>query len=118
MAGGGMTLQEYEKISSLLEQECKNIQEAKRPAYTIGNADVLHNFKSVAARVGVTPGQVLAVYFLKHADAVTAALCNPALPQAEPILGRFADLVNYAYLGFALVSEGPGPAPQLPSPQG
>src|SRR5690606_7796603 len=42
---------------------------------------------------------------LKHVDAVTSALCRPDLPQAEAILGRFADLINYAKLGYALIEE-------------
>jgi hypothetical protein len=42
----------------------KSIVEKKRPDYTIGNADVLKNFKSVAERSGMKPIQVWLIYFL------------------------------------------------------
>src|SRR5690606_3530337 len=83
----------------------EDIESSKRPAYTIGSEDVLANFKRIAERTGQEPGQVLATYMLKHVDAVTSALCRPDLPQAEAILGRFADLINYAKLGYALIEE-------------
>lgn len=111
-----MNKEQFDKVSADLTAECVAIQEAKRPAYTIGNEDVLHNFKSVAERVGITPGQVLSVYFLKHVDAVISALAKPHLPQAEAVKGRFADLVNYAHLGYALLEDGKlaGTAPAPP----
>lgn len=71
----------------------------------MGNQDVLHNFKTVAQRVGVTPGQVWAVYFLKHIDAITSIMCAPDLPVSEAPIGRFADAVNYLKLGYALHKE-------------
>lgn len=112
-----MNRERYEEVSGHLEEVSKEIQKQKRPAYTVGNADVLHNFKSVAERVGITPGQVLAVYMLKHVDAVVSALAKPHLPQAEEITGRFADLINYSHLGYALVMDqeiaGPAPAEYL-----
>lgn len=111
-----MTLQEYTYLSQRLLEEAHEIETAKRPAYTIGSADVLANFKRVAERTGCHAGQVLAVYMLKHVDAVTAALCDPSIPQAEAILGRFADNVNYLKLGFALVTEVAGATTDRPSP--
>ena len=115
-----MDLKTYLKAMEALEAERVGIQKAKRPAYTAGREDVLHNFKSVAQRVGITPGQVLAVYLLKHVDAVVAALAHPHLPQAEPVVGRFADLMNYAGLGFALLEDvaAQSSTPAPPSPEG
>jgi len=104
-----MKLEYYEGLSATLLDAAAEIERAKRPSYTIGSEDVLANFKRVAERVGVTPGQALAVYMLKHVDAVTAALTNPAIPQAEEITGRFADLLNYTKLGYALVKEREAP---------
>lgn len=100
-----MDTKTYDAISKQLIDEAHQIEAAKRPAYTIGSPDVLANFKRVADRTGATPGQVLATYMLKHVDAVTSALCQPGLPQAEAIIGRFADLINYCKLGYALISE-------------
>lgn len=100
-----MHVEEFERVRRELLDHADGVATAKRPGYTIGDADVLKNFKSVAARVGVTPGQVLAVYMLKHVDAITSILCNPNLPVSEAPLGRFGDLINYAQLGYAMVVE-------------
>jgi hypothetical protein len=103
-----MTTREFDVTRQELLDYAEGVQIAKRPGYTIGDTDVLRNFKAVGERVGITPGQVLAVYMLKHVDAVTAILCKPDLPVAEAPLGRFADLINYAQLGFALHKESEG----------
>lgn len=100
-----MTLEQFEYASRELSATALDIQVAKRPAYTGGNVDVLHNFKTVAARVGVTPQQVWAVYWLKHVDAILSAMARPDLPQAEAVIGRFADSRNYEDLGWALFKE-------------
>ena len=100
-----MNVNEYDDIAAALLADAHEIEVSKRPAYTIGDADVLANFKRVAERTGLTAGQVLSVYMLKHIDAVTAALSRPDLPQAESVQSRFADAVNYLKLGFALITE-------------
>src|SRR5690606_26128816 len=106
-----MTHDQYLAAKDLLLRTAEDIESSKRPAYTIGSEDVLANFKRIAERTGQEPGQVLATYMLKHVDAVTSALCRPDLPQAEAILGRFADLINYAKLGYALIEERAGKTP-------
>lgn len=78
------------------------IEQSKRPAYTIGNKDVLYNFKSVAWRLGVSPMQAWGVYALKHFDSIMALAKDPNIPQAEHIKGRFCDALNYLKLGYAL----------------
>lgn len=100
-----MTLEQFEAASTELAESAQDIQRAKRPAYTGGNVDVLHNFKTVAARVGITPHQVWAVYWLKHVDAILSAMARPDLPQAEEVIGRFSDSRNYEDLGWALYKE-------------
>lgn len=119
-----MNLTDYERISAELDSEAKGIETAKRPGYTGGDEDVLRNFKSVADRLYVVcpcgcghrfhppPGLVLAVYFLKHVDAVLNALTQPDLPQAEAPLGRFSDARNYLHLGWAIYSEAQDETPQ------
>jgi hypothetical protein len=89
-----------------LLSKASSIEDAKRPAYTGGNPDCLHNFKTVAARLGISPLQAWGVYFLKHIDAITSLAKDETLPQAEAIEGRFADAINYLKLGFALFTEG------------
>lgn len=100
-----MTLETYDRVAAELLAKAREIETAKRPSYTIGSPDVLANFKRVAERTGLTPGQVLTIYMLKHIDSITAALCNPEIPQAEDVEGRFADAVNYLKLGWALIEE-------------
>ena len=96
---------EYDLAVFELDCRAKDIRDAKRPAYTIGSKDVLNNFKTVADRVGIDPRQVWLVYFLKHVDAITSAAKDPNIPQAEALLDRFADAINYLHLGWAIVSE-------------
>lgn len=95
----------YQKHANDLDALATSIADAKRPGYTLGDDDVLRNFKAVAERMGVTPMQAWGVYFLKHIDAITSLAKDPAIPQAEAIEGRFADAINYLKLGFALVNE-------------
>lgn len=99
---------EYERIARALLKEADGIETAKRPGYTLGNEDVLRNFKQAAARAGITPGQAWAVYFLKHIDAITSVMTRPDLPVAEAPLGRFSDAINYLKLGYALMLERDG----------
>lgn len=101
-----MTLNDYKEIEQNLTAAARAIAEGKRPGYVQGNADVLHNFKSVADRMGITPMQAWGVYFLKHIDALASLAKDPAIPQAEAIEGRFCDAINYLHLGYALVVEG------------
>jgi hypothetical protein len=95
----------YEDVTRALLDEANGIETAKRPGYTLGNEDVLKNFKAVAARAGITPEQAWTVYFLKHIDAITAVMTRPELPVSEAPLGRFSDAINYLKLGWALLQE-------------
>lgn len=104
-----MKLEQYTQTSEQLLKLASDIENAKRPGYTRGDADVLANFKDVARRVGLTPMQAWGAYFLKHVDAITSLAKDPSIPQAEAIEGRFADAVNYLKLGFALVAENEKP---------
>lgn len=83
----------------------RGIEDAKRPGYTRGDADVLANFKNVAKSAKVTPEQAWAVYFLKHVDAITTHMTQPDLPISEAMEQRFADALNYLKLGYALFRE-------------
>lgn len=100
-----MNLTDYEALSTDLLEHARGIERAKRPGYTAGSVDVLKNFKAVADRTGLTPGQVWAVYASKHFDAITSIMARPDLPVSEAPLGRFADALNYLKLGLALLRE-------------
>jgi hypothetical protein len=101
-----MNLVDYTETTTYLLEMAQKIEKAKRPGYTMGADDCLANFKRVAERAGLTPGQVWTVYFLKHVDAIASAMSKPSIEQAEPMEGRFADALNYLKLGFALWTEG------------
>mgnify|MGYP003581094626 CR=1 FL=1 len=113
-----MTQQEYDRIVAALDEECSKIEAAKRPAYTGGDKDVLKNFKHVAERLGITPMQAWGIYFLKHIDSITSAAKDPSIPQAEPLVGRFADAKIYLSLGWALWVETQAELAQQSSTEG
>lgn len=108
-----MTHAEFMAHTERLIDEGKAIMDAKRPAYTRGDDDVLANFKRIAKMTGMTPEQVLVVYWHKHWDAVITALLRPDVAQGEGIEGRLADLLNYLFLAHGLIRErlDPGPGP-------
>lgn len=99
-----MKLAEYEERAKSLLGLAAEIENKKRPDYTIGDEDVLHNFKNVAKRAGVSPLQVWLIYFLKHVDAISMYAHGNTNP-SEPIIQRFADAVNYLKLGEALAFD-------------
>ena len=100
-----MNQAEYDRVADGLLELAESIETSKRPGYTGGSSDVLHNFKGVAGRIGVTPEQVWLTYFLKHIDAVTTIMSRPDLPVSEAAPGRFADAINYLRLGYAMWVE-------------
>lgn len=100
-----MTTQRFNKIIIDLHSERTLIVENKRPEYTEGNADVLHNFKVVAAELGITPIQVWYVYFRKHVASISQFAAKPTMSLSEPITGRICDAMNYLELLAALVED-------------
>lgn len=102
-----MDLKTFEKVERWLLGEAKRISNLKRPDYTIGSQDVLANFKRVSESTHTTSLVVSAIYGKKHEDALMNALANPQQKASEPIIGRFADRLNYLVLQLALlVDEG------------
>lgn len=98
----------YAEITKTFDELGKSIEDAKRPGYTQGNVDVLHNFKTVSALCGIRPLQAWGVYTMKHMQSVLAYAMDPNIRQAEPLGERFADLRNYVRLGHALWYEESG----------
>jgi len=103
-----MTSEEYQKITDELLHLARQIEDSKRPSYTVGSEDVLANFKRVGTASGMTPAQCCLVYMMKHVDAICTLISKPELDDPEPAITRFCDLINYTRLLFALTQEGEG----------
>ena len=97
-----MDHKEYNQIRNQLLEHCQKIMNAKQPEYTNNNLDVLYNFKSTANRLKLTPQEVWAVYLDKQVQSIMTHARNPNMLEAEPIESRYADAINYLFLGFAL----------------
>jgi|TARA_R100001463_G_scaffold11770_2_gene32838 hypothetical protein len=100
-----MTTIEFNKLTNELDILAQSTMNHKGPEYTNGSDDVLANFKATAAKAGVDPLTVWLIFFDKQCSSVAAHVKNPDLTEAEPIESRFADIINYAKLGYALFKE-------------
>lgn len=101
-----MNLREYDILKEVLRNHADEVETSKRPAYTLGSADVLANFKRVGEAADVPPSKVALIYFLKHIDSITAYVKDrEAISQSEPMMGRFADARNYLNLMAACLAE-------------
>lgn len=69
-----------------------------------GEEDALGNFKNAAARLGLTPEQVWAVYSDKHWSAIMT-YCREGQVESEPIEGRIHDIILYGFLLLGLIEE-------------
>lgn len=100
-----MDVSKYAAIKRWLLDESMRIEKIKRPEYTIEDLDVLANFKRVGDALGVTPHVAAGIYARKHEDALARIARNPRAETAEPVIGRFADRLNYLSLQLALLIE-------------
>ena len=100
-----MNQKKFQESKKSLDAYAKAIMDAKQPEYTNKSIDVLHNFKSTAESIGITPMEVWAVFFNKHIQAILSHAGDPHMHQAEPIDSRYSDALNYLFLGFALLVE-------------
>jgi hypothetical protein len=100
-----MTQQEFNKLSKALDFMAKDVMKSKGPEYTQEDKDVLANFKNTAERLNTTELKVWGTFFDKQISSVYAHLNNANLKKAETIESRFADIINYCYLGLALFKE-------------
>lgn len=95
-----MTAQTRDAIFADLDEICRNMCQNKSADYA-GKTDVLANFKRNAARLGMSPYQIWAVYFNKHIDSINNAIAaNPSAPACvtEPLKGRIIDAIVYLKL--------------------
>ena len=100
-----MNKKDFQTISTELLTLASGIMASKGPEYTVANEDVLNNFKSTAKKLGVDPLVVWYAYFDKQVSSVAAHVSNHDLNKAEPMETRFADIINYAQLGYALFKD-------------
>ena len=100
-----MNKQDFTRESEGLLNMARNIMADQGPEYTLENEDVLNNFKATAEKLGVDPLVIWYAYFDKQVSSVAAHVGNKNLAKAEPIVSRFADIINYAQLGYALFRE-------------
>ena len=96
---------EFDILASKLDEYARDTMRKKGPEYTMKDEDVLNNFKSTANKLGVDPLVVWYAYFDKQCSSIAAHVKNEKLQQAEPMISRFGDIINYAKLGYALFYE-------------
>lgn len=99
-----MNLEQYLQIRMELLEFADEVAAPKREEYTGQSQDILYNFKRIANRLGMSPLQVWAVYFNKHVDSVNTFIKGES-SVSEPMGSRFADMLNYLFLGICLIIE-------------
>ena len=99
-----MDHEEYYQIRKELLEFAEEVAAPKREEYTGQSQDILYNFKRIANRLGMSPLQVWAVYFNKHVDSVNTFIKGTD-SVSESMGSRFADMLNYLFLGISLIIE-------------
>lgn len=95
----------FNELVRELDSYAKETMNKKGPEYTMRDSDVLNNFKSTAKKLNVDPLVVWYAYFDKQVSSVAAHVSSQDLNEAEPMISRFGDIINYAKLGYALFVE-------------
>jgi len=103
-----MTSTEFNQIVATARARQDQLLKVKGNDYTRHEEDRLSNFKRSGASIGLLPIQVWAIFINKHIDAVMAYV-KTGRTESEAIQGRLDDIVNYCYLGEALIREQEGP---------
>ena len=102
-----MNSKEFERRCEELNSLAESIAKDKRPAYSMNKgSDVTANFKRAASAVGITPLQAWGTHMEKQVSGIMTYIKTGA--ESEPVETRFADVMNYLYLGFALLYEKEG----------
>lgn len=93
-----------EFIQNFFENHCKKLLATKGKEYSQSQEDVNSNFKRLGSELDIPPEKVLFVYMKKHWDAITNYIKTGKV-ESEPIEGRLADLINYAFILGSLLEE-------------
>jgi hypothetical protein len=99
-----LKIRDLNKLIEAVRSKQDELLRTKGNDYTMANEDRCHNFKQVAAFLGITPMQAWGVYYLKHVFAVCTFVQKGEVA-SEDIFERFVDANNYAYLGLALIED-------------
>ena len=100
-----MNKRDFNELTRDLSAYSQEIIDKKGPEYTQESLDVLHNFKATAERLNISSLKVWSIFFDKQVQSIMSHVNNPALDKAESLDSRFADIINYCYLGYALFVE-------------
>lgn len=98
-----MTRAEFIQLMDEEYSEIAAINQVKGHDYS-GDEDALSNFKRQAEALGLTPMQVLAVYFMKHVDAFMT-YAKEGDVKSEPVEGRIHDIILYMFLALGLIND-------------
>lgn len=101
-----------EQVYKELDSEAQAIRTQARLEYATAE-DPLDNFRVIASLLGLTPRQVLKVYFLKH---VLSFVRGGTL--REPMRGRRIDMMNYIRLDQLMEEEATAQVKPVPSQGG
>lgn len=86
--------------------ECFKTMRDKGHDYRQGNdADILHNFRTVANSVDSDMEKVWFTYFYKHYSAMVTYIKEGGQRESEPIEGRIKDQIVYLLLFWKMVQE-------------
>lgn len=99
-----MTHDELMQVADALTDDVKKVLDKKGLDYAPRD-DALHEFRTTAEALGITPQQVWAVHFMKQAKAVLR-YCKDGRLDSEGIDSRLADVTAYAILLTAIIDEG------------
>lgn len=100
-----MNIDRYLQISQEIEQREKQVEDSKRQSYTVGDTDVLRNFKRDAATAGITPMQNWLTHYLKQHAAILSFILHPDVQPSEPLVSRVGDLRTYLKLLVAIAED-------------
>ena len=96
-----MTKQEFDNICKELDDIRNKEMGEKRKEYCQDDPDVLNNFFRTSKHVGVSMKQAWAVHANKHWDSIMTWVKGGEFGD-EGANGRFGDLINYLYFGYAI----------------
>ena len=90
-------------IFKFFNDECMPTLRTKGKDYS-GPKDAHAEFKEIAEIMGITPQQVLGVFYLKHVFAIIRYFRDDEL-SSESLASRITDLVNYPLILLTLVDD-------------
>lgn len=107
-AGAGYPNSTVDALIVATMERVRELRRTKGGEYA-GDNDALANFRRNAARLGLQPEQIWAVYASKHWDSIMQLIqdlgAGKDRERVEPIAGRVDDLITYLILFKAMHEE-------------